>query len=161
MLMSITRKMTLNVVPGRLVYRLKDNLLAVPFTLEQLEATGKSVSLVEGVLRHAISDSGTLVYIPGTSERRFARTLVWVDRKGKEEPLMADPNNYQYRKISPDGTRVALTIADKDNEDIHIRDLVRENMMKLTFDEADDSYPLWAPDSKRIVFASTRTANAS
>jgi Tol biopolymer transport system component len=34
--------------------------------------------------------------------------------------------------------------------------MVRKNMMKLTFDEADDSYPVWTSDGKRIAFLSLR-----
>ena len=67
--------------------------------------------MVEGVLRnggapqYAVSDSGTLVYIPGTeiAASSVQRTLVWVDRNGKEEPLAAPLNAYSNPQISPDG----------------------------------------------------------
>ena len=98
---------------GHIVYKLpnNNNLFAIPFDLDRLEVQVDRFPVVEGVRQYAISDSGTLVYIPGTAAAAAPgqRTLVWVDRKGKEEPLAAAPNDYRIPRISPDGTRVALS----------------------------------------------------
>jgi serine/threonine protein kinase/Tol biopolymer transport system component len=160
---------------GHLVYQLLNNnivnLLAIPFNLDKLEVTGGSVPVLEGIGAWDISDSGTLVYVsqPGTAAESKSeagakaaissgRTLVWVNRQGKEEPLAAAPNKYSLFKISPDGTRVALTVGTSSNQDIWIWDVVRENMTRLTFDKGDDEAPLWTPDGKRIVYSSNREA---
>jgi len=115
--------------------------------------TGGSVPVVEGVispLHYAISDSGTLTYIPG-SVLSAQRTLVWVDRKGKEQPLAAQPNDYHAPHISPDGTKIALEISTSTyRSNIWIWDLVRETMTRLTFNEAHT--PLWTLDGKRVAF---------
>ena len=42
------------------------------------------------------------------------RTLVWVDRQGRETPIPAPPRAYVHPRLSPDGTRVALYIADQE-----------------------------------------------
>jgi Tol biopolymer transport system component len=63
---------------------------------------------------------------------------------------------YQYCKISPDGTKIALAIGPAGNHDIWVWDLDRENMSKLTFYEDDDYFFLWTPDGERIVFFSAR-----
>ena len=149
---------------GHIVYGLPndDNLYAIPFDLNKLKAEGGPVPIVEGVMGHgvqcAISDAGTLVYMPGTGGGVAADqfTLVWVDRKGKEEPIAADPDNYMFPSISPDGTKVALRILTGGNQDIWICDLVHKNRTRLTFDEAVDRFPLWTPDGKRIAFMSMR-----
>jgi len=147
---------------GHLIYWLPSNIFAVPFDLEKLETTGGQVPVVQGAGNYyAISDFGNLVYIPErTSASGIAtaaqRTLVWVDLKGNEEPLAAEPNAYQFCRISPDGTKVALGIGPAGNHDIYILDLDRGTMPKLTFDEADDYFPLWTPDGQRIVFYSGR-----
>jgi len=60
---------------GHLVYEQSGtgNLLVVPFDLAALEVTGDSMSVVQGVRRfgnpvdYAISDNGTLVYVPSTT----------------------------------------------------------------------------------------------
>jgi Tol biopolymer transport system component len=145
---------------GQILYAVENNLFAVPFDPDRLETTGGQVPVVEGIdmtfaQPYALSDSGTLIYIPGTTSSSKSN-LVWVDREGKEEPLGAGPDFYNFVKISPDGTKVALGITSGKSEDIYIWDTDRKNMTKLTFDEADDSFPLWTPDGKRIVFRSLR-----
>jgi len=105
---------------------------------------------------YAISDNGTLIYVPSTSTGGFGRTLVWVDREGKEEPLAAEPQGYLSPRISPDGSRLAITIDESDGSDVWIYDLEREILTRLTFDPAEDDNPLWAPDGQRIVFDSGR-----
>ena len=150
---------------GHLVYRLpnNNNLFSVAFDPKKLEVAGEPVPLVEGVsgsmdMDYDVSNTGMLVYLPGTtSAAETARTLVWVDRNGKEEPLTAAPNEYSSPRISPDGTRVALTVGSSDEADIYILDLIHKSApTRLTFDKVADTYPLWTPDGKRIVFASSR-----
>ena len=51
---------------------------------------------------------------------------------------------------------MAVDITDGDNRDIWIWDLAEERLTQITFDEADDNYVLWTPDSARVVFASSR-----
>ena len=144
---------------GHIVYAMGNKLFARPFDLKTLE-TGEPVPAVEAVWRssagyapqYAVSDSGTLVYIPATATGAAAqRTLVWVDRNGKEEPLAAQPDNYHNPRISPDGTRVALSVAG----DIRIWDLIHKILTPLTFEGAN-GFPLWTPDGKRIAFWSSR-----
>jgi serine/threonine-protein kinase len=139
-----------------------NNLLAVPFDPGRLETAGGPVPIVEGVYRtflpqYAVSDSGTLDYVPGATVAAALpqRTLVWVDRNGKEEPISAPSNGYNHPKISPDGTRVAVTIGIAGDSDIWIWDLVRKTMTRLTF-EKNNEYSLWTPDGKRIVYCSHR-----
>ncbi|MDA2923602.1 winged helix-turn-helix domain-containing protein [Acidobacteria bacterium AH-259-L09] len=140
---------------GHLVCQLGGALMAVPFDLERLEVTGDPVPILEGVrgVDYALSGDGTLVYVPGSAQR----TLVWVNREGQEEPLAADPQPYyRWPRVSPDGTRLALTVADSGNWDVWIHDLVRETPTRLTFDPARDDRPLWTLDGLRVVFSSSR-----
>jgi Tol biopolymer transport system component len=152
---------------GHIVYTLSNNnvnnIFAIPFDINKLEVTGGPVSVLEGFSGRAFSESGTMVYVPqkptagGTaSAPSSGNTLVWVDRQGKEEPLGAAPDAYSELKISPDGAKVALTIRTAGNQDIWIWDIPHKIPTKLTFDKADDGYPIWTPDGNRIVFTSDR-----
>ncbi len=145
---------------GHIIYRLPNNsnLFAIPFNLDRLEVTGGGVPIVQGVMDYAISNSGTLAYIPETSGGATDRqTLIWVNREGKEEPLSAAPNAYVDFRISPDGRRVALHVASTPKQHIWIWDIVRETMTRMTFDETIDNMdPIWTLDGKRIVYTSSR-----
>src|SRR5439155_8388508 len=81
-----------------------------------------------------VAIDGTLVYVdvPGGLAAN-ARTLLWVDRTGKEEPVAAPPHAYQHPRLSPDGTRVALGSTDQEN-DLYIWDLRRATLTRLTLD---------------------------
>ena len=153
---------------GHLVYALENRLLAVAFDVKNLQVQGAPASVTAGVMRagapslttatanYGISDQGTLVYATGGASAEIQRTLVWVDRAGQEEVIPAPIRAYVYPRVSPDGTRVALDIRDQEN-DIWIWHLGPQTLTRLTFDRAADSYPVWSPDSRRLIFSSTRS----
>ena len=145
---------------GHLVYPQSGTLMAVAFDLEQLEVTGSPTPILEGVgesgnpswfAHFAFSDTGTLVYVPTGSDPREGRILVWVDRKGAEQPLAAPSRAYSNPRLSPDGQRLAVTFADA----VWIYDIQSDTLTRLTF-EGNGNFPLWTPDGKRITFISTR-----
>ena len=84
------------------------------------------------------------------------RSLVWVDRKGHEEPINAPPRPYGSPRISPDGTRLLLGFTDQQSNDVWIWDLERETLRRLTVAPGSDSLAQWTPDGRRIIFTSDR-----
>ena len=146
---------------GHIVYGMGSNLYAVPFDIETLEVTAKSVPVVEGVFKsfnfynYDISNSGTLVYIPGIGGNIQSRQLVWVDRDGTEEVLEAPFRAYVYAHLSPDGTQVALDIRDQES-DIWIWDFSRKHLSRLTFDPGLNRGGVWTPDGKKVAFSAER-----
>jgi eukaryotic-like serine/threonine-protein kinase len=150
--------------PGRdgyLVYAGAGTLHAVRFDPVTLAVGSNPVLAVEavttkgsGAAEFSVSRTGALVYVPGGAG---ARSLVWVTRDGREEPVeYAPPRAYQLLRLSPDGTRVALDIRDPLG-DIWILDLVRQTLTRLTDSPAGEGSPVWTPDSRRVLFASSRT----
>ena len=118
---------------GHLVYAAEDgSVRAVPFDADRLDVTGNPVPLIEGVAvkgsgaaNFSISDGGRLVYALGGVEGALTqRTLVWVDRDGREEPAVAEPRDFQEFSLSPDGTRVAVRVSGTDDSDVWIFDLI-------------------------------------
>ena len=83
-----------------------------------------------------------------------SRTLLWVYRDGREEPLGAPPNPYRFPQISQDGTRLAVSVSTAGKMDIWVWNFNQKTLTRLTFDEGGVC-PLWTPDSERIVFSST------
>jgi Tol biopolymer transport system component len=141
--------------------------MAVPFDRQRLALTGSPVPVLEGVLeslwsgvaQYSFSSTGTLVYIPGGLQGA-QRRLVWVDRKGVEQPLPAPVRGYRTPRISPDGRRVAVTSSES-GDNIWLYDLARETLARLTFEGRVNATPIWTPDGRRVAFISDRTGAAN
>src|SRR4029077_1615119 len=107
------------------------------------------------------SDSGTLAYVTGAAPASANNTLVWVDRKGVEQPLPAPPHRYAAPALSPDGERVAVQIDDGSpidpKHDIWLYDLARGTLTRLTSDGFSFG-PTWTPDAKLVYTSRDRTA---
>ncbi len=146
---------------GHLLYMRGGSLLAVPFDAKKAEVTGSPINVVEGVAssvangegNYALSEDGTLAYVPGGVQAP-RRELVWVDSRGSVQPIPAALKPYAEPKLSPDGLRVAVTIQTS-TFDIWIYDLDRGTLSRLSFGE-DDSGPVWTLDGARVVYSSSR-----
>ena len=109
-----------------------------------------------GAADFALARDGSLVYLSGIAATSgVQRTLVWVDRQGHETPIAAPPRNYVYPRLSPDGARVAVYAGDQES-DIWVWDLSRTTLTRATFDPGVDSFPVWTPDGRRLIFSSDR-----
>jgi hypothetical protein len=128
-------------------------LQAAPFDLASLRVTGGAAPLLTDVLAKAqgaydfdISSSGTLAYVAGSIA--VDRSLVWVGRDGKEQPI-AKIGGFQAARprLSPDGRRAVVQII----TDLWLYDLDRGTRTRLTFD-GGSADAVWTPDGKRITF---------
>jgi len=149
---------------GHLIYALGNTLLAVPFDARSLSVKGGPVPVVAGVGRpgsmaqFAASSNGTLVYAPAVNVTMPQRTLVWVDRHGREEAIPAQPRFYSHPRLSPDGSRLAVELVDESrNAHVWVWDFARATWTRVTSDPAPDREPAWTPDGKRLIFTSWRT----
>jgi Tol biopolymer transport system component len=152
---------------GHLIYARQGVLMAAPFDATQMKVTGGSVGLVadvmqaayelssandSGAAQFAVSQNGAMVYVPGGTVPEAARSLSWVDRTGRAEPLPIPPGPFQQPRISPDGRRVAVaTIGLK--TDIWVFEISRSVFTRLTT-EGRNGTPVWTPDSTRLAYRS-------
>ena len=97
---------------GHLVYVAGGALWAVAFDLERLQPVGAAravvpqvATLATGVAEFDVARDGTLAYVAtgGTSSSR--RSLMWIERQGREQAIPAPPRPYASARLSPDGTR--------------------------------------------------------
>ncbi len=133
---------------------------ALPFSLASLTATGDPFPVAEGGRYPSVFSDGTLVYESVGSAGSYQ--LAWVDREGKVEKTIGQPQEAMRRPaLSPDGRRVAVTGTEDGNQDIWIHDVERGTKTRLTFDPAPDTSPVWSPSGDRVAFNSGRERNAA
>ena len=139
--------------------------MAAIFDPSRLELTGVAVPVISGagfnleVAAFALSENGTLVYPTSSVAARYQP--VWVDRNGAvtviDPEWTFDPgNNNRGLSLSPDGTRLAVTIMGEEAEDIWIKQLPRGPLTRLTVESAPDVRPRWIQDG-RVTFISQRS----
>jgi eukaryotic-like serine/threonine-protein kinase len=144
---------------GHLLYGHDATMLAVPFDVQRLEVKGGPAAVIEGVtesiptgsMQFDVSRTGTVTFVPGTIAAQ--RTLVWVDRQGKEDMVPVVPRPFGNLRISPDGKRVAVEVTDQEQA-IWIWEFMRGTLTRLTFGRGSDSNPVWSPDGRRVLYSS-------
>jgi eukaryotic-like serine/threonine-protein kinase len=154
---------------GHLVYVQGGTVMAVPFDPDRLEVLGSPVAVLAGVMQvrrlrnsttasflsHvSFSNAGPMAYVPG-SERLRRDALVWVDRGGQEQPTGATGGMYFQPRLSPDGTRMAVTVGGSDYDDVWLYDLARSAWSRFTL-EGNNGFPLWTPDGHKLTYVSDK-----
>jgi serine/threonine-protein kinase len=145
---------------GYLIYVHQTTLFGVPFDLGRMETRGEPVRLLEDVAgdqitaagQFDISRNGTLIYLAGKAAGQ-AWSIAWLDSEGKMQPLLPTPGNYVAPRFSPDGKRLALTTG---IQDIQVYDIQRGFMTRLTSNNSQNTYPVWAPGGRHIAFRAQR-----
>jgi serine/threonine-protein kinase len=144
---------------GHLIYAAGGTLRAIGFDLTRLVTVGTPVPVISqvattgvGASEVAVAGDGTLVYVPSAG-LAGSRSLVWVDRRGREEPMAAPPRLYQYPRISPDGKRIAVSTFDQ-QRDLWLWEPTGGMLTRVTSDPGVKSFPVWGSDSRRLFFAS-------
>jgi len=148
--------------PGYLLFWRDGALTAQRFDLRKMEVIGEAFPISQAIKHYAainhayfsLSANNTLVYFSGAPKTQ----LMWFDRGGRLISAASPEGKYDSFSLSPDGKRVAAGDADSRNNtfDIWLLELARGNPSRFTFDSSDDSYPVWSPDGRRIIYASNR-----
>jgi serine/threonine protein kinase len=147
---------------GHLVYTAGGTVRAVGFDPQTLAVLTPPAPVLDEVMTHGnglaqfATRGGTLVYLPaGASAPR--RSVVWVDRQGREQSLGIPPRPFAAARLAPDEQRIALDIGATGFEHaIWLWDVPRQTLTPLNVDPGDETQPVWTPDGRRLVFRSER-----
>ena len=147
---------------GHLAIVRAGTLYLAPFDVRTLTATGPPRQVADSVAfnesdgraHYAVAGNGTLVYAVAP-DVAIDRTLVWVSRDGKIEPVGLEQRAYDHPRISPDGRQLAVTIRGQ-NPDVWVADLERKTLTRFTFEPGEDESGVWTPDGRRITYAASR-----
>ena len=150
---------------GYIVYVVGTDMLAVPFDAASLRVTGPPVTIVEGVQTEpysgggefSFSESGTLLYLPKSNQPTPKSQLVWVDRKGAVQPITTTPHAYASPRVTPDGKRIVVGIADK-APGVWLYDVTRGTLGPLAT-EGGDSGPILTADGQNVIYDSVRNGS--
>ena len=150
---------------GYLIYVNQSTAFAVPFHAGRLALAGAPTPILEDVGSTftaggdlAFAQNGSFVYLAGKAVQA-GWPISWVASAGQmTQPLHAPPGRYFDPRFSPDGKRLAFTMAAGKGFDIWVKDLDRDTPSRLSFLPGTNSAPVWTPDGKHIVFRSANPA---
>lgn len=155
----------IGLIDGTLLYVTSSGaLMGVEIDLRRRKLTGQPVQLLTGVrnnqttgiARIALSRTGTLVY-----ERGARLSHVVMAEGGKEVPLLTEPKDYAFPRLSPNGRTLAVTIGDGARRDVWLFDLTTGSPTRLTTDGSTNERPEWTPDGSHVVYRSNQGNRAA
>jgi serine/threonine-protein kinase len=143
---------------GRLLYSRKGEILEAPFDPRSLETAGPARAVVKDVKLYPINGAAQLsaardlmVYVPDVPGPEPAR-LVWSDRKGERRLLLEETRVLYDPALSPDGSKIAISMVTEGNSDLWIYDDTRGAFSRLTATGGEEEHPLFAPGSREITY---------
>ena len=158
------------VEPGWILYSTPDAvLMAQRFDTDTLSVSGPPAPVAANVRYNgpgahgffaAALNGSVLSYL---SMPRGASRLVWFDRTGRHLGAAGPERPYADLRLSPDGRRAAVVLADEriGTRDIWIVDLATHALTRATADPATDWRSTWSPDGVSMAFASDRMGLSS
>ena len=95
----------------------------------------------------SLSNEGTLLF-SGVDDNC---ELAWFSRDGKALSTVSRSDRYVTARISPDGSRAAVSLIDPSGQrDIWAMELARGLPNRLTYDGG--FVPVWSPEGQRIAY---------
>jgi hypothetical protein len=163
---------------GRLAFMRLGTLMTVGFDLARAEATGDAVAAMNDVMQSglraraeanntgagmfAVSSLGALAVVRGAVLGGVGGPLIWVTRDGQSssaDPASGAPAGARlYTRISPDGSRAAMTVITPTRREFWVVDWTR-NMWTACEDcnIATSISKCWSPDGRRVLLGRNDT----
>src|SRR5262249_10189579 len=146
------------VAPGYLAYVREGTLIVQPFDARSARLRGEPRPIVNDVSYYmsngfagfSFSQSGALVYTTASP----SSLVQWLSRDGKVIGPLGPPSVIGTFRISPDGSRVAMSVTERrtGTGDIWLFDRGRGIPTRLHSDPVGQTYPVWSPDGATIAY---------
>ncbi|MEI6246649.1 MAG: hypothetical protein WCQ64_16615, partial [Acidobacteriota bacterium] len=157
---------------GQLIYAVAGVWFAVPFDPASHKTAGAPVQVLPGVsrllnrglqqpkARLAVSDTGTLAYVPGPSSLSSDRRILFTTRDGVVRDSGWPERPYESPRISPDGRQLALSTNSDKEAIVFVYDLSGVHALRPLTLSGRNRIPVWSPDSMRVAYQSRRDKTA-
>jgi len=130
-----------------------------PFDAGRLQVVDAPRPIVDGVafnprtgrVMASMSEAGVLAF-----RRPLTTELVWVDRTGAPQAVVASPAIYMNFSIAPDGRRVAAARVDADTGTSDVWVFGDGTETRVTNAPDWDGDPVWTADGTQVVYSSRR-----
>jgi eukaryotic-like serine/threonine-protein kinase len=110
----------------------------------------EKVALTAALARSSVSVSSDGTILFGTGSDRYQ--LTWLNRAGKVLGMVGRPDRYGSLRISPDGTRIAVSLADSSSRpDLWLLELSRAIPSRITFVGMFGT-GAWSPDGQWVTY---------
>jgi serine/threonine-protein kinase len=137
---------------GHLTYIRQGTMYAAAFDPVKLEMRGVPTPVLDnvaydptfGYAQLDVSQTGTLVY-----RRSGGAILGWINERGDSQPILRKPSQSVWPRISPDGTRIALTTVEGGEAVLWIHHLESGQAVRAASGARYSS--LWTPDSRYLI----------
>jgi Tol biopolymer transport system component len=104
----------------------------------------------------ATRDGKTLLFNNALAGSRNLWTMPLDQRAEPRQVTAVAGNAVMHSSLSPDGALVAFASSTAGTSDIWVQRVDGSGLRQLTNDAAADSWPVWAPDGRSLVFGSLR-----
>ncbi|MFL5517842.1 MAG: hypothetical protein ACJ8DJ_16920, partial [Gemmatimonadales bacterium] len=150
----------IGVAAGQLLFsRVDRSLWAVPFDPGTARLSGPPVVVGSNMLfvgarggtKAALSASGSLVYLDANAREA---QLVLAGQGVAPTPLEGAARAYAFPRYSPDGSRIAVTIATDPRSDVWLLDLATGTPVRLSASGTVNERAEWTPDGRQVLFRS-------
>jgi serine/threonine-protein kinase len=143
------------VIDKRLIYASAAGaIMAAPFDEGRARVLGPPEPVIDevvvggsGPLKAAVSRSGSLVYVSGSSTQH----IVLAEPHGQARPIFPEAGRYDHPRLSPDGKQLAFEVGGGAENSIYIFDIPSATLARLTTG-SNAFNPEWSPDGKRVIF---------
>jgi serine/threonine protein kinase/Tol biopolymer transport system component len=157
--------------PGYLLYASDTGTVsAIRFDSERVETSGDAFPVLSDVATATwggaaflcFSDNGTIAYLRPSDRPEYLYRVVDSNGRPVDVPYGINSKHTVYSgtrmAVSPDGSRIAFTGRNPGSGDIWMLDTQSGEAERLTFDPAEDEYPIWSPDGESVIYTSAHSS---
>ncbi len=109
-----------------------------------------------------IADNGTLIFLRPSEWPEYIYRVVDSNGRPIDIPFKINSKLTTYSgpriAFSPDGLRFAFTGRSPGSGDVWIFDTQSGEAERLTFDPAEDEYPIWSSDGNAVIYSAAHTS---